>query len=466
MILASALAISAGTYSGGFRIIRTLGPAGHPADAGRRLRRPDGRLRRHDRDRDRVRRPGLHDAHHDHLDHGRGRDPAAVGGPLGRRGQHRPGVDRHPAGRRPRSPRWPTSSPTPSSADRRDRRAGQRQPVALGTPAGRWLVAVTVLASGMAFLDATAVQVALPSIGRDLGASLSGLQWTVTGYTLTLASLILLGGSLGDRYGRRKVFVIGVVLVRRRLADLRAGPEHRAARRRPAAAGHRRRAAHPGQPGADPVLVPARGPRPRDRPVVVAGRHRRADRARSWAACWSTRVSWRLVFLLNVPFAVVIVAVAGRHVPESRDPAAHGRFDSPGRCSGALALGGVTYALIGAGREPAARRRRGRRCVLGVAAAAAFVVRERRAADPMLPLAAVRRPAVHRRQPGDARRLRGARRQRAVPRAPAADDARLRRHRGRRRHAALDRADHAALAAHGDAGHPDRPPAADDRRAR
>ena len=81
------------------------------------------------------------------------------------------------------------------------------EPVALGTAQGRWLVVVTVLASGMAFLDATAVQVALPAIGRELDASLSGLQWTVTGYTLTLASLILLGGSLGDRYGRRRVFV-------------------------------------------------------------------------------------------------------------------------------------------------------------------------------------------------------------------------------------------------------------------
>ncbi len=84
-------------------------------------------------------------------------------------------------------------------------------PVDLGTASGRWLVAVTVLASGMAFLDATAVQVALPAIGRELYASLSGLQWTVTGYTLTLAALILLGGSLGDRYGRRRIFLVGVV---------------------------------------------------------------------------------------------------------------------------------------------------------------------------------------------------------------------------------------------------------------
>src|SRR3954453_9788180 len=86
----------------------------------------------------------------------------------------------------------------------------ERRSVSLGTAPGRWLIVVTVLASGMAFLDSTAVQVALPAIGRELDASLSGLQWTVTSYTLSLASLILLGGALGDRYGRRKVFVIGV----------------------------------------------------------------------------------------------------------------------------------------------------------------------------------------------------------------------------------------------------------------
>src|ERR1700745_1367469 len=77
---------------------------------------------------------------------------------------------------------------------------------------GRWLLAVAVLGSGIAFLDATVVNVALPEIGRDLHASTSTLQWIVNGYLLTLASLILLGGSLGDRYGRRRVYVAGTVL--------------------------------------------------------------------------------------------------------------------------------------------------------------------------------------------------------------------------------------------------------------
>ena len=77
---------------------------------------------------------------------------------------------------------------------------------------GRWVLAVAVLGSGMAFLDGTVVNVALPDIGRDLDASTSSLQWILNGYLLTLASLILLGGSLGDRYGRRRVFVVGAGL--------------------------------------------------------------------------------------------------------------------------------------------------------------------------------------------------------------------------------------------------------------
>src|SRR5215217_9080627 len=74
--------------------------------------------------------------------------------------------------------------------------------------AGRWVLAVAVLGSGMAFLDGTVVNVALPDIGRDLDASTSALQWILNGYLLTLASLILLGGSLGDRHGRRRIFAL------------------------------------------------------------------------------------------------------------------------------------------------------------------------------------------------------------------------------------------------------------------
>ncbi len=83
--------------------------------------------------------------------------------------------------------------------------------LAFRSPAGRWVVAATVLGSGMAAIDATVVGIALPTIGREFHAPLSALQWVVTGYAMTLAAFLLLGGSLGDHYGRRRIFSIGVV---------------------------------------------------------------------------------------------------------------------------------------------------------------------------------------------------------------------------------------------------------------
>jgi EmrB/QacA subfamily drug resistance transporter len=236
----------------------------------------------------------------------------------------------------------------------------------------------------MAFVDATAVQVALPAIGRELDSSLSGLQWTINGYTLALASLILLGGSLGDRYGRRRVFLLGVVWFA--LASLVCGLAQSTGQLVAARALQ-------GVGGA--LLTPGSL-------ALIQSSFRPGDRAKAiglWSALAGIAgligpflggvlvdaLSWRLVFLLNVPVAVVILAVAGRHVPESRDGGGHGRFDVLGAVLGVLALGGTTYALIAAGNELLRPDVVGG-AALGLAAGAGFVVRERRAADPMLPL--------------------------------------------------------------------------------
>src|SRR5246127_1393285 len=196
----------------------------------------------------------------------------------------------------------------------------------LDSAPGRWLLAVAVLGSGIAFLDATVVNVALPDIGRDLHASTSTLQWILNGYTLTLASLILLGGSLGDRYGRRRVFVFGTGLftIASLLCAVAPNAELLVVARLVQGVG-----------GA--LLTPGSL-------AMVESSFRPAERARAIGA-WSglggvatalgpllggylvTAVSWRAVFLINLPLGLIVVAMATRHVPETRDPMATGRLD-------------------------------------------------------------------------------------------------------------------------------------------
>ncbi|MFI8517670.1 MFS transporter [Streptomyces sp. NPDC085481] len=217
--------------------------------------------------------------------------------------------------------------------------------IRLASGTGRWIVLTTVLGSAMALLDSTVVNVALPHIGEDLGADLADLQWTVNAYMVTLAGLILLGGSLGDRYGRRRVFVIGVVWFA--AASLLCGLAPNAA-----------------------VLIGARALQgvggalltPGSLALIQATFHP-DDRARAvglWSGFGGVGAAvgpfvggylvdgpgWRWVFLLNVPLAMICVPVALRHVPESRDETAHGRFDVLGAVLGAAALALVTYALI------------------------------------------------------------------------------------------------------------------------
>ncbi|MFK0106237.1 MFS transporter [Streptomyces sp. NPDC091217] len=259
--------------------------------------------------------------------------------------------------------------------------------VRLASSQGKWILLTTVLGSSMAMLDSTVVNVALPRIGEDLNASLSALQWTVNAYMLTLAGLILLGGSLGDQYGRRKVFVTGVVWFA--AASLLCGLAP-----------------------TDAVLIGARALQgiggalltPGSLALIQASFHP-DDRARA-VGLWSgfggigaavgpflggwlvDGPGWRWVFLLNVPLALVCVPVALRHVPESSGGTsrsesggerAHGRFDVLGAVLGALSLGLVTYALIEAGTLALL-------AVAGVAAGVAFVYVEKHRPDPMLPL--------------------------------------------------------------------------------
>ncbi|WP_254886186.1 MFS transporter [Streptomyces sp. NA02950] len=236
----------------------------------------------------------------------------------------------------------------------------------------------------MALLDSTVVNVALPRIGLDLHAGLAVLQWTVNAYMLTLAGLILLGGALGDRFGRRRIFVLGVVWFA--LASLLCGLAPNAAVLIAARAlqGIGGALLTPGSLALIQSVI-----HPDDRPRAVglwSGFGGVGAAIGPFLGGWLVDgPGWRWVFFLNVPLAAVCVPVALRHVPEVRDPAAHGRFDVLGAALGALSLALVTYALIaapGGGVSPAVVVP----AVLGVLLGVAFVAVERRRAEPMLPL--------------------------------------------------------------------------------
>ena len=207
---------------------------------------------------------------------------------------------------------------------------------------GRWLLLATVMGSSIAALDATVVNIALPRIGRDFDTGLTGLQWTVNAYGLTLAGFLLLGGSLGDRYGRRKVFGVGVVWFTVASALCAVAPTAGfliAAR------------ALQGIGGA--LLVPGSlaiiqaSFRPQDRSAAIgawAGLAGVATAVGPFVGGWLIQaVSWRLIFLINLPLGAVTMWATLRHVPETRDLNSAGGVDVAGA---ALAAGGLAASCM------------------------------------------------------------------------------------------------------------------------
>jgi EmrB/QacA subfamily drug resistance transporter len=257
--------------------------------------------------------------------------------------------------------------------------------LALSSAKGRWVVAATVLGSGIAMLDSTVVSIALPSIGRDFHGGVGTLQWVVTGYALTLAAFLLLGGALGDRLGRKRIFSIGVAwfAVASALCGLAPTSGLLIAARVVQGIG-----------GA--LLAPASL-------AILQASFRPDDRARAIGA-WSGLSgvaaaagplvggyllaigSWRWVFFINLPVSAAVLVITARHVPESRDPTTTGRLDHVGAALAVVFLAGLTYGLIEAPShgwsDPAVVA-----ClVIAALAAPAFLLVEHRRAHPMLPL--------------------------------------------------------------------------------
>ena len=253
-----------------------------------------------------------------------------------------------------------------------------------GTRSARWILVATILGSGMAMLDGTVVNVALPSIGKDLGAQVSGLQWVLTAYLITLSALILIGGSLGDILGRRKIFLIGVAWFLAASLLCAVAPNLAvliAARALQGVGGALL------VPGSLSIIEASFVPEDRGRAIGTwTGLGGVATAAGPLIGGWLvTAVSWRLIFVLNIPLAVLVV-LASRHVPDSRDREASPRVDVTGASLVVLGLAGLTYALI-QGPSPGSNLTVAILAgVVGVGALVAFVVVERRSRAPMLPL--------------------------------------------------------------------------------
>jgi len=250
--------------------------------------------------------------------------------------------------------------------------------------AGRWVLVATTLASSMAFIDGTVVNVALPALQTNLNATIVDVQWVIEAYSLLLAAFLLVGGSLGDHYGRRRVFLAGVALFALASAWCGLAPDI-----------HQLIVARAAQGLGAALLVPGSL-------AIISSSFPENERGRA-IGTWSgfsaittaigpviggwliEHVSWRAVFFINIPIALLIILISLWHVPESSDKESPG-LDWWGAILGALGLGSLVYGLIESSRLGFGDRSVIVALIAAAALLALFVIIEARLSNPMLPL--------------------------------------------------------------------------------
>jgi EmrB/QacA subfamily drug resistance transporter len=250
--------------------------------------------------------------------------------------------------------------------------------------AGRWVLTATILASSMAFIDGTVVNVALAAVQTNMNATIVDAQWVIEAYSLLLSALLLVGGSLGDQYGRRRIFLIGVALFA--LASVGCGLALNIVQLIAARAAQGLGAA---------LLIPGSL-------AIISSSFPENERGRA-IGTWSgfsaitaaigpviggwliEHVSWRAIFFINIPFALLVIPISLWRVPESSDKQSAG-LDWLGAIVGAFGLGALVYGLLESSRLGFGSRPVIVALVAGIALLTIFLIVEAHVANPMLPL--------------------------------------------------------------------------------
>jgi EmrB/QacA subfamily drug resistance transporter len=255
----------------------------------------------------------------------------------------------------------------------------------LNPTARRWTLVATILGSSLTFIDATVVNVALPALQTDLHATITDVQWVIEAYALLLGGLILVGGSMGDQFGRKRTFLFGLLVFA--LASIACGL---------ATSSHALIIARAVQGAGAAFLVPGSL-------AIISATFDEADRGRAigtWSGFSSItsaigpvaggwlieHVSWRAIFFLNVPLAAAVIVLSLRFMRESRDHTRTRGVDWMGAALAVAGLGAMVFGFLEWPRPEANQSIVLTSIAAGIVALAVFVVVERRAASPMLPL--------------------------------------------------------------------------------